>query len=608
MMDKTLGSLALVSSLILPLNVHAEGAPNSSGPVNQDAPPTIEGPMKADPPPSSSGPVKAYSKVTDARLTKPEPQNWLMYRANYESWGYSPLKQITSENVKNLKQAWSYSTGMTEGHQAPPIVNNGYMYVSTPNNQVIAFEAKSGKELWRYKKTIPEELQQLHPTNRGVALYGDKVYIATTDAYVVALDAVTGKEVWKTASADWKQGYYSTLAPLAAEGKIMIGVSGGEYGIRGFVAAFDAETGKEVWRRYTIPAPGEQGSETWPKDDAWKTGGGPVWVTGSYDSNTKISYWGVGNAASWMPDTRKGDNLFASSVIGIDVKTGELKGFHQYHPNDAWDWDEVSAPLLIDIDRNGKKVKSLVHAGRNGYLWWLERSPTKINFVDAWPFVLQNVFTGIDKKTGRPSYDPARIPQTGKTVNFCPSLWGGKDWPPEAYNPQTGLLYIPANNNLCAEITGIPTGKHKPGELYIGVGLDNILTHVRLTDESRKHIGEVQAWDMATGKKVWTQTFPAMNWGPLLTTGGNLVFGGGTNDRKFRAFDAKTGKVLWEFAANSGVIGVPSTFEVDGEQYVAVQAGWGVDAERMQGAFNAVMPQKTVVPQGGVIHVFKLER
>ena len=561
--------------------------------------------MAAAPPVGTE--LKPYTLVTDQRLSRPEPQNWLMYRANYESWGYSPLKKITTDNVKNLKLAWSYATGMTDGHQAPPIVNNGYMYVTTPNNQVIAFEAKSGKEIWRYKKQIPEELQQLHPTNRGVALYGDKVYIATTDAFVVALDAVTGKEMWKTASADWKAGYYATLAPLAAEGKIMIGVSGGEYGIRGFVAAYDAETGKEVWKRYTIPAPGEPGAETWPKDDTWKTGGGSVWVTGSYDSNTKVSYWGIGNAAPWMPDTRPGDNLFSSSVMGIDVNTGELKGHHQYHHSDGWDWDEVSAPLLIDIDRNGKKVKSLVHAGRNGYLWLLERDKDKIGFVDAWPFVLQNVFASVDKKTGRPTYVPARIPATGKTVNFCPSLWGGKDWPPEAYNPNTGLLYIPANNNLCAEITGVAAGKYKPGSLYIGVGLDNILTHVRLDEAAKKGIGEVQAWDLKTGKKVWTHVFPQMNWGPLLTTAGNLVFGGGTNDRKFRAFDARNGKLLWEQAMSSGVTGVPTSFEVDGEQFIAVQSGWGIDAQRMQGAFDTIMPHKTLVPQGGVVNVFRLE-
>ena len=546
-----------------------------------------------------------YAPVTDQRLDKPEPHNWLSYRGNYAGWGYSPLSQITSENVGKLTLAWSYATGMTEGHQSPPIVNNGYMYITTPNNQVIALEAATGKELWRYKKAIPEELQQLHPTNRGVALYGDRVYLATTDANLVALDATTGKELWRTQVADWRKGYYMTLAPLAARGKIMVGSSGGEYGIRGFVAAFDAETGKEAWRTYTIPAPGEPGGETWP-EGTYKHGGGSVWITGTYDADTNIAYWGVGNAGPWMPDTRAGDNLYANSTLALDVDTGKLKGYHQYHHNDAWDWDEVSAPLLIDMPYKGRNIKSLVHAGRNGYLWLLDREKGgKIGFVDAWPFVEQNVFKSIDPKTGRPTYDQDRVPGTGKTVNFCPSLWGGKDWPPEAYNPKTGLLYIPANNHLCSELTGEPT-KYQEGQLYIGVALQNILTNVRVGEKAKKSVGEVQAWDMKTGKQVWTHTYPEMNWGPLLTTGGNLLFGGGTNDREFHAFDASTGKLLWQFPAPSGVTGVPSSFEIDGEQYIAVLSGWGVDAQRMQGAFDAVLPHKTVVPQGGTLMVFKL--
>jgi alcohol dehydrogenase (cytochrome c) len=548
--------------------------------------------------------LPAYAPVTDARLARPEPGNWLMYRGNYAGWGYSPLDKINDGNVAKLTLAWSYATGMSEGHQAPPIVNNGYMYVSTPNNQVIAFEAKSGRELWRYRKPIPEELQQLHPTNRGVALYKDKLYLATTDAMLVALDPVTGKELWKTPVGEWKAGYYSTLAPLAARGKIVLGVSGGEYGVRGYVIALDAETGKEVWRTYTIPAPGEPGGDTWP-GETYKNGGGSVWITGTYDAETGISYWGTGNAAPWMPDTRKGDNLYANSTLALDIDTGKLRGYHQYHWNDAWDWDEVSAPLLIDVERNGKTVKSLVHAGRNGYLWQLERTPDRIGFVDAWPYVQQNVFTAIDPKTGRPSYDPSRIPGTGKTVDFCPSLWGGKDWFPEAYSPRTGLFYIPANNNLCSQLTGEAV-KYKKGDLYIGVALDNILTNVRMTEASKTHIGEVQAWSLADKRKVWTHTYPEMNWGPLMATAGNLVFGGGTNDRLFRAFDATTGKLLWEHPASSGITGVPSSFEVDGEQYIAVQSGWGVDAERMQGAFNAVLKHKTVVPQGGTVMVFKL--
>ena len=549
-----------------------------------------------------------YSPVTDARLKNPEPGNWLQYRGNYGGWGYSPLDKVNVNNVGKLQLAWSLSTGQTEGHQAPPIVNNGFMYVTTPGAQVIAIEAKTGREIWRYKKEIPAEMLQLHPTNRGVALYGDKVYVATVDCHLVALDAETGKVLWIKQVGDWKALQYMTLAPLAAKGKIMVGSSGGETGVRGFVAAFDAETGAEAWRTFTTAAPGDPGGDTWP-GDTHKNGGGSIWITGTYDPDTNLSYWGTGNPAPWPTEGRKGDNLYTTSTIALNVDTGAIKGHHQYHPNDAWDWDEVSAPLLIDTEVKGKKIKAAVHAGRNGYLWMLERSGEKINFVDAIPYVHNNVFKSIDAKTGRPSYDDARRPGVGKAVNFCPSLWGGKDWPPEAWNPKTGLFYIPANNNLCSELPEAEPTKYKKGDLYIGYPIEGVLGSLRYRDgKAPATIGEIQAWDLKTGKQVWTHKFPTFNWGPLLTTGGNLLFAGGTNDRKFRAFDARNGKVLWETATPSGVTGVPSAFEVDGEQYIAVLSGWGVDAQRMQSGIDTLSGQKTAVPQGGTVMVYKLPK
>jgi alcohol dehydrogenase (cytochrome c) len=270
----------------------------------------------------------------------------------------------------------------------------------------------------------------------------------------------------------------------------------------------------------------------------------------------------------------------------------------------------VSAPVLIDTEVNGRKVKAAVHAGRNGYLWMLERTQDKIKFIDAVPFVHNNVFTSIDKVTGRPSYDESKRPGLGKgNVGFCPSLWGGKDWPPEAWNPKTGLFYIPANDNLCAELPEPEPTKYKKGDLYIGYPIEAVLGSLRLrNDKVPSTIGEIQAWDLKTGKKVWTHKFPTFNWGPLLTTGGNLLFSGGTNDRKFRAFDARNGKLLWETATPSGVTGVPTSFAIDGEQYVAVLSGWGVDAQRKQNGMDALLGQKTVVPQGGTLMVYKLPR
>jgi alcohol dehydrogenase (cytochrome c) len=573
----------------------------SSGNAQQTVAPASQTP--------TPGPLPAllqnYVPVTAERLTKPEDGNWLMFRRSYDGFGYSPLNQVTPANVGRLQLVWSSSTGQSEGHQAPPIVNNGVMLVATPGNQLLAIDAKTGAPLWRYKRPIPEDMLQLHPTSRGVGLWGDKVFFAATDAVLVALDVKTGKEVWTAKVEDYKKGYYMSLAPLVIDGKVLVGTSGGELGVRGFVAAYDAQTGKELWKAYTVPAPGEPGSETWPQGDQWKTGGGSVWVTGTYDAETNLTFWGTGNGGPWMGDQRPGDNLYTSSVIALDAATGQLKGHFQYHQNDSWDWDEVSPPILIDYTHDGKSVKGLVNVARNGYLWQLERTNDKINFVTGQPFVRHNTFRGLDPKTGRPDVDPARKPGTNKTAEFCPSLWGGKDWPPAAYSPQTRLLYIPANENLCTELTGEPPPKYTPGERYTGVAR-NVMKIVAGAD----HIGELQAWNIDTGQRVWTTNMPSLsqNWGPVLATGGGLLFAGGTNDRLFRAFDATTGNTVWEFPMSSGVTGVPVSFAVDGKQYIAVQSGWGVDSARMQGRLNLLFPGKFPdVPQGGAIWVFAVK-
>jgi alcohol dehydrogenase (cytochrome c) len=550
--------------------------------------------------PASGQQLQNMRDVTDARLRNPEPENWLMFRGSYDGQGYSPLAQITAANVGRLKPVWTLSTGVTEGHQSPPIVNDGIMYITTPLNIVYAVNAATGDVLWQYRRQLPPDLSLIHPTNRGVALYGDKVYMATSDATVVALDARTGALAWEKAVENYRSGYYMTMAPLPANGKIMVGVSGGERGIRGFVTALDAETGAEVWKTYTIPAPGEPGSETWT-GDAWRTGGAPVWVTGTYDADLNISYWGTGNAGPWVGDARPGDNLYATSVIGLDVDTGQLKGYHQYHWNDSWDWDEVSPPLLIDVNRNGRTIPALVHAGRNGYLWLLERSADAITYVDAKPFVYQNVFTSLDPVTGRPEYNEDAKPGLGKRGTFCPSLSGGKNWTPAAYSPQTELLYIPANENYCSSFAGEPV-EYRPGQNFTGI--TGSQASIR---EGADHIGELQAWNLSTGEKVWTHEYDLANWGPVLATGGGLVFSGGTADRLFRAFDARSGELLWQQRLNSGITGVPSTFEVDGVQYIAIQSGWGVDAARMQRAIDGLQGKENIVPQGGVVWVFALE-
>jgi len=546
--------------------------------------------------------LKQYAAVTAERLKRPDAGDWLMLRGTYDGWGYSPLDQITPQNASRLQPEWVFATGATNGHEAPVLVNRGVMFVSTPGNQVIALDAAKGTVLWRYRRPLPEDAIVQHPTSRGVALHGDNVFFAAGEAVLVALDARTGEEVWTADVADNNSGYYMTLAPLVAGGKVIVGASGGERGIRGFVAAYDLDTGEQAWKTYTVPAPGEPGSDTWPAGNEWKTGGASIWVTGTYDPDTNLTFWGTGNGGPWMGDKRPGDNLFTSSTIAIDAATGTIKGHFQYHPNDSWDWDEVSPPILVDFTHGGRRVKGLIDAARNGYLWFLERTDGPINFVDAKPFVKQNVFRSIDPRTGRPDVDPARKPGTGKSADFCPSHWGGKNWPPIAFSPKTRMIYIPANENLCGEMIGSEV-TYTAGRTYMG-GTNRIYLA-----PGADHIGEVQAWNVDTGARVWTHTFPkSANWGPTLATSGGVVFAGGTNDRMFRAFDAATGALLWEYPTNSGVIGQPSSFMIDGRQYVAVQSGWGIDARSMQARLNRLFPgEYPEVPEGGAIWVFAVK-
>jgi len=550
--------------------------------------------------------LKNYKPVTAQRLLKPEDGDWLMVRRTYDGWGYSPLDKIDTRNVSRLKPVWMIETGEARVHESAPIVNDGVMFVTTPNNQVIALDARTGAILWRYKRPRIAGALVPHDTSRGVALYGNKVYFAGGEAVVVALDAQTGKEVWTTTVADNKAAYYISLAPLIANGKLMVGTSGGEFGVRGFVAALDPETGKELWRTYTIPAPGEPGHDTWPPGDGWKNGGAPIWVTGNYDPDTNLAYWGTGNGSPTIGDQRPGDNLYVTSVIALDVSAGALKGYFQYHQNDSWDWDEVSPPILVDYRRNGRTVKGLIDVARDGYLWFLQRGAGPISFVEGKPYIHQNVFKSLDPKTGRPDVDLDHKPGTGKRADYCPNAHGGKNWPPIAYSPKTRMIYIPANNNLCGASMGVPA-TYEAGRAFVGI--DRASGGAALAPGA-DHVGEVQAWNVDTGQRVWTHNYSkSPNWGSMLATGGGLVFTGGTADRKLHAFDAATGKILWESdALNSGVLAPPTTFLVNGRQYVAIESGWGGDVQGMQGALNRLVPgEYPPVPTGGAVYVFAVE-
>lgn len=563
--------------------------------------------------PAGAAAIEDYSPVTADRLTAPADGDWLQTRRTYDGQGHSPLNQITTENVANLTEVWSHPAGPyrpapaftalpTSGaQQSPAIVNNGVMFVTTHDNQVVAMDAATGEEYWRFQWELPEGLVPVHPTNRGVALWEDKVYFATLDANVVALDASTGEQVWAQPMANWQDGYYSTLAPLIVSGKVMAGVSGGEFGIRGFVQAFDAETGEPAWKTYTIPAPGEPGSDSWP-GDTWKTGGGSIWITGNYDAENNLAYWGTGNAAPWVGALRPGDNLYTTSTIGVNPDTGEIATHFQYHWNDTWDWDEVVPPTLIDMQADdGTTEKLAVRFARNGYIYKLNRDGGKLSFIEGKPYVFQNAFTGLDPETGRPSYNEENHPELGKRVEFCPSAWGGRDWPAESYDPASGTVFISVNENHCGSMEGMEV-EYEPGVLYLGSGLE-----MTPTEAAKEYIGAVQAWDVKTMEKKWQVNFKSPNWGPILSTAGGLVFLGGTNDSKFRALDAATGEELWSVTLDGGIVSPPTSYEIDGKQYVTVTTGWGVDAERFQGYIDEAWGTKTEVSQGGTIYTFALK-
>ncbi|HUW54195.1 MAG TPA: methanol/ethanol family PQQ-dependent dehydrogenase [Rhodanobacter sp.] len=538
-----------------------------------------------------------YTPVTNARLDAAATDNgWLMYRRDYASTGYAPFNNIDAANVTGLKEVWDYKTGFNQGHEAPPIVNGDYLFITTPKDELLAFQASTGKLLWKYQQDLSHvglKTVCCDVVNRGVALYGDNVYMATLDNYVVALDARTGKTVWKKQLIPADIGYAMTLAPLVVKGKVIVGESGGEYGARGFIVALDAMTGKQVWKQYTVPAPNQPGGKTWPKG-AYKTGGGGAWLTGSYDAATDTLFWGVGNPGPWLATLRPGNNLYTDSVIAMNPATGKIKWSYQYTPNDTWDYDGVNETVLTDIDYQGKTYKAIVSASRNGWFYAIDRINGKL--IYAKKFASATSVSGF--KDGKPVTDPAMRPTVDKQVFTCPSFLGGKNWWPISVDPQTHMAYVPTMHT-CMTIKGTTVG-YKAGLPFLGEKFKVV------ADPAFKNLwAEVQAIDVNTGKQAWR--FPsALPWnGGMLSTAGGLVFSGSADGHLY-AFDAKTGKVLWKSAQlSSGVEGVPSTWKVNGKQYVGVYAGWG-GATPIWGGDMANDPRVANIPVGGHLYVFAL--
>jgi alcohol dehydrogenase (cytochrome c) len=491
-------------------------------------------------------------------------------------------------------------------------VHNGKIFVTASYSRAFAVDAKTGEEIWQYDHRLPDGiLPCCDVVNRGGALYDNLFIFSTLDAQLVALDQDTGKVVWKEKMEDYKAGYSNTAAPIIVNGKVITGVSGGEFGIVGKVEARDAKTGKLIWMRPTVE--GHMGTlngqdngitgelnKTWP-GDLWKTGGAATWLGGTYDAETNTLFFGTGNPAPWNSHLRPGDNLYSSSILAIEPDSGKIKWHYQYTPHDGWDFDGVNEFISFDLKQaDGKVVKAGGHADRNGFFYVIDRNNGKL--INATPFVNKTTWASkIDLATGRPVYNDDNRPgspsetEKGKSVFSAPSFLGGKNWMPMAYNPNTDLFYIPSNE-WGMDIWNEPIS-YKKGAAYLGAGFT-------IKPLNEDYIGALRAMDPKTGKIVWEAKNKAPLWGGVLTTAGNLVFTG-TPEGYLKAFDAKTGQELWKFQTGSGVVGCPITWEQDGEQFVAVPSGWGGAVPLWGGE---VAKSVKHLNQGGSLWVFKLPK
>ncbi len=499
---------------------------------------------------------------------------WVMPGKNYASTRYSSLGQITTDNIKNLRPAWMFSTGVLRGHEGAPLVVGSTMYVHTPfPNTVYALDlAREGAPIkWKYTPEQDPEVIAIaccDTVNRGLAYAEGKIFQCQLDTHVVALDAATGRELWKMKQGDYKRGETLTSAPLVVKDTVISGISGGEYGVRGFITANDMNTGKQIWRMYSTGPEEEVGFpgsvETW-KGDQWKIGGGTTWGWYSYDPELDLLYHGTGNPGTWNPDQRPGDNKWSMTIFARDPDTGKAKWAYQKTPHDAWDYDGINENVLVDLKIDGKIRKVLVNFDRNGFSYTLDRKTGEL--LAAEPFAYVNWAKGIDISTGRPIEDPAKRPSaTRNTKNICPSAMGAKNQQPVAYSPRTGLFYVPTNN-LCMDYEGVEI-KYQAGQPYVGAIIVS-------SPGPGGHRGEFMAWDASAGKKVWGIKEGLAAWGGALATAGDVVFYG-TMEGWLKAVHAESGEVLWKFKTASGIIGNPITYMgPDGKQYVAILSGVG---------------------------------
>jgi alcohol dehydrogenase (cytochrome c) len=534
--------------------------------------------------------ASAQSPPTDLQTLSHDDRQWVMAAKDYANTRFSGLDQINTGNVGQLKLAWTFSVGPDRGQEAVPLVVNGIMYVVAPYagpfpNRVFALDATTGDLKWWYAPKPNFAAQGVaccDVVNRGLAYDNGKIFLNTLDMHTVALDAATGKELWVTQTGDISRGETVTMAPLVVKGKVLVGNSGGEMGVRGWLTALDENTGKIVWRAHGTGPDSEVligpdfkppydwmkgkdlGVTSWPADQ-WKTGGATAWGWVSYDPELNLIYYGTSNPGPWNSNQRPGDNLWSSTIFARNPDTGFAKWAYQASPHDLWDHDEINENVLVDLDIDGKTQKVLIHPGRNGYMYVMDRATGTI--ISADPYETITVYKGVDLKTGRIEPNHEKEPLLGKTVeDICPAPPGAKDWQPTAWSPRTKLLYVP-HQHLCASFKASEVG-YIAGTPYVGATVD-------MYAGPGGYRGEFMAWDPVKRQKVWSikEDFPV--WSGALVTAGDIAFYG-TLDRWFKAVDAKTGKVLWEFRAGSGFIGQPMTYMgSDGTQYVAILCGVG---------------------------------
>jgi len=526
--------------------------------------------------------TSAGAQVTFERLlgAASEPHNWLTYSGTYSSQRHTTLTQIRPGNVRDLELKWAFQAQSLESFETTPLVVDGVMYLTEAPSTAVALDAKTGRIFWRYQYNPSADARPCcGRVNRGLAMLGETLFMATIDSKLIAIDALTGQPLWQKSVADPTAGYAMTLAPLVVKDKVIIGVAGGEYGIRGFIAAHDAATGEEVWRFYTIPAPGEPGSETWAGGgDAWQHGGASVWLTGSYDPALDLMYWGIGNPGpDWNPAQRPGDNLYSDSVVALDPDTGELKWHFQFTPNDDYDYDAVQIPVLVDLPTtSASSGKLMLWGNRNGFFYVLDRVTGE--FIRGMPFVNVNWASGLDE-SGR----PIETPQPLGSVTF-PGVQGGTNWYSPSYSPSTGLFYLSAWENY-GSVFRPAEAEYLPGRTFVGgipasplAGTNNVPGIRRGPINNWTEAlgnGAVIALDPRTGEQRWRFPTTDVSSSGVLTTATDLLFTA-SRDGYVYALDAKSGELLWRASPGGQGANGPMSYAVEGTQYVAVSSGNGL--------------------------------